>query len=562
MSLLGSIKSKVTSTYQDAKTAVVETAQDVKGAASEAATKVADTAGAAVDTVKETASSAVSTVKATASSAAAAVQETASSAATTVKAAAVTVETKAAAAAKHTYSTGANLARSAINAKLPTGVTNAFGAAAQPAVPTTQSQAQRNSAEINDKLSRGVTDWAVTDSDVKDVHKKLELLPDDQYRAQLGELKANGKLDTYISNMTPEARSAFLDQANRKGFIHGGQVKVPDGPLNPPKGPTLYDNKTDLPPEMREAISENNLGEAKQYDTRYSEYMDRYQGALREVKTPEEMRNLGHWAPKHPLGTEPGYENNTSDPLANKWADERITKTRGDKETRELASSKMFQMTGRQPAGDVFVEVEVGAKVQYTAKTGTTVGVGGKVEAQVGSESGGDIKASGTPHAGQSIGKNVKVAVNDKEAELEVKGHSVTKEGNKVEVKVKTLGGEREVGPVKVGAGAGPYGSLNPDEARSASGAHGKGEIEVDTGRGKVGAEVNGKAGVGIRGITADEAYESIRPGPGYWTDPSELQQGTPWSSLPAETRDRYTSHYGWSEGEWEKKRPKYTQPQ
>ena len=69
------------------------------------------------------------------------------------------------------------------------------------------------------------------------------------------------------------------------------------------------------------------------------------------------------------------------------------------------------------------------------------------------------------------------------------------------------------------------------------------------------------KGGFGVRGITSDEALESIRSGPGYWNDPAELQQGTSWKDLSLETRQRYEKHYGWSEKEWQSKVPNY-QPQ
>jgi hypothetical protein len=75
---------------------------------------------------------------------------------------------------------------------------------------------------------------------------------------------------------------------------------------------------------------------------------------------------------------------------------------------------------------------------------------------------------------------------------------------------------------------------------------------------GEVKVEAGGKVGVGIRGITKDEAYESLRSGPGYWNDPAELQQGKTWNDLPQETRERYEKHYGWTEKEWQGKLPKY----
>jgi hypothetical protein len=197
--------------------------------------------------------------------------------------------------------------------------------AAPPPPKDTFEAAKKAPVEINDRLSYKATDWAITDKDVKAVHDNLEALPPAEYKAQLETMQKDGKLGRYTSNMGDAEKKAFLEQAQRKGYVTGGQVKVPGGPLEPPKGPKLYDNKPELPKEVREVIQDQNLSAAKQYDKDYDAYMSRYCKALDKCDSAEKLRALGHWAPKHPLGKEPGYDaSNTSDPFANKWADERI----------------------------------------------------------------------------------------------------------------------------------------------------------------------------------------------------------------------------------------------
>ncbi|MCI0412179.1 hypothetical protein L0222_05165 [bacterium] len=421
-----------------------------------------------------------------------------------------------------------------------------------------QAKVDENAKQIKEKLSYGVTDLAVTDQDVKDVRDKLESLSPGEYKAQVERMSKDGVLQRYMDNMSDADKKGFLEQGAKKGYLNGGEVKVPDGPLNPPAGPTLYDNKPELPKEMRELISEQNLKGAAEYDKAYGQYMDRYKKELDNCKSPEEMRKLGHWAPKHPLGQEPGYANKAGDALADKWADERITKTRGDKEAREMAMEKMYKFTGRRPAGDVFVEVEANAKVEFVNSSKTGVSVGGKAGATVGTGDG--LRTSTTREDGvsQQVG-DFKVGGTERSKDGSVAGQAGYK-GSQVqvrddgtfEVKIKQGGGGKT-------AGYGPYASYNPNQADARFGAHASVNAEIGSDGGpKVKGEVGGKVGVGIRGITGDELYEGLRQGPGYWNDPAELQQGKSWNDLPKETQERYQKHYGWSEKEWQGKLPKY----
>ncbi len=419
-----------------------------------------------------------------------------------------------------------------------------------------------NAKYIKEKLSYGVTDLAVTDKDVKDVKEKLDTLPPADYKAQIERMQKDGVLGRFTDNMGDTEKKEFLEQAAKKGYLNGGEVKVPDGPLNPPSGPVLYDNKTDLPKEMRGLISEQNQKAAAEYDKSYGQYMDRYKKALDECKSPEDMRKLGHWVPKHPLGQEPGYANKAGDEFADKWADERITKTHGDKEAREMAMEKMYKFTGRRPAGDVFVEMEVNAKVEYSTKAKGGVSVGGKAGVTLGTGDGvrtsvkgegGVSKEAGPLKGGVTVRTDGSVAgtAGFETTDKKVGGQVQVRDDGTIEVKVKQGGNKN--------GGYGPYASYNPSQADARFGAHAnaKGEVGVENGA-KVKGEVGGKVGFGVRGITGDELYESMRQGPGYWNDPAELQQGKSWNDLPQETQDRYQKHYGWSEKEWQGKLPNY----
>ena len=422
-----------------------------------------------------------------------------------------------------------------------------------------QSKIDQNAKEIKEKLSYGATDWAVTDKEVKEVHDKLNSLSPNEYKAQIEQMKKDGVLDRYTSNMGDAEKKAFLEQGVDKSYLNGGPVKVPDGPLNPPAGPTMYENKKDLPEEVRQVISDHNLGAAKEYDAQYSKYMDRFNGELDKCKNPEDMRKLGHWAPKHPMGQEPGYDNHVGDKFADKWANERFDKTHGDKAAREKAMEKMYQFTGRRPAGDVFVEMEANAKVEVQTRGKTSFGVGGKAGMTAGTGDGVRTSVTAEPGASQEVGP-VKFAGGVRTKDGQVSGsvgvngnEAKVKEDGTFEVKVNQSGDKKKA--------YGPYASYNPGQADARFGAYAtkKGEVGIPGESGaKLKGEVGGKVGFGIRGITGDEVAEALKDGPGYWNDPAELQQGKSWQDLPQETRDRYSKHYGWSEKEWESKLPKY----
>jgi hypothetical protein len=414
-----------------------------------------------------------------------------------------------------------------------------------------------NAKQIKEKLSYSVTDWAVTDKEVKEVHDKLDTLSPAEYKAQIDRMQKDGVLGRYIDNMGDKEKKAFLDQGVGKGYLNGGQAKVADGPANPPAGPTLYDNKKDLPRDMRQLISDTNLESAKQYDGEYSKYMDRYNKELDKCKNPEDMRKLGQWAPKLPLGQEPGYSNARGDEFADKWAGERYRKTYGDKAAREHAMEKMFNFTGRRPAGDVFVEGELNAKVEYhtpgktgagyTVKAGGTAGTGDGVKGGLNSES----------QASQEFGP-VKVGTQVKHKDGKWSG-SVGVMGNEVKAKQDgTVEVKANLVPTSKDHAYGPYGSYNPSQADARFGAYATEKAEMGVAGGKVKAEVGGKVGFGIRGITAGEVEEALKDGPGYFNDPVELRSGKSWNDLPKETQERYNKHYGWSEKEWQGKLPKY----
>ena len=422
-----------------------------------------------------------------------------------------------------------------------------------------QAKIDQNAKEIKEKLSYGATDWAVTDKEVKEVHDKLNSLPPAEYKAQIEQMKKDGVLDRYTSNMGDQEKKAFLEQGVDKNYLNGGPVKVPDGPLNPPAGPTMYENKKELPQEVRQVISDQNLANAKEYDAQYSKYIDRYNVELDKCKNPEEMRQLGHWAPKHPLGQEPGYSNHVGNPFADKWANERIDKTHGDKAAREKAMEKMYQFTGRRPAGDVFIEVEGNAKVEIQTRGKTSFGVGGKAGMTAGTGDGIRTSTTAEPQTAQEVGPvkfggSVRTKDGQVAGSVGVNGNEAkVKEDGTLEVKLNQSGDKKKA--------YGPYASYNPSQADARFGAYAtkKGEMGFGESGAKVKGEVGGKVGFGIRGITGDEVAEALKDGPGYWNDPAELQQGKSWNDLPPEARDRYSKHYGWSEKEWESKLLKYT---
>ena len=139
-----------------------------------------------------------------------------------------------------------------------------------------------------------MTDWAVTDSDVRAVHENDDMSPE-QYQETMQRLNNDGYLDTYVGNMNADARSDFLSQATDKGYVdvkEGQSYDVPEGAPKPPDSPDLYRHNESLPSSVREAIHDENVANFNEYKGEYR-YIDDYSSQVMSASSPEEIREMG-----------------------------------------------------------------------------------------------------------------------------------------------------------------------------------------------------------------------------------------------------------------------------
>jgi hypothetical protein len=396
--------------------------------------------------------------------------------------------------------------------------------------------------QIQQSLSRNVTDWAVTDTDVRNVHSQLDRLSPADYRATMQRMERDGILSRYIDNMDESSRTSFLRQAANNGYIQRSPAgDAPNGQFNPPAPPPLLANDGALPSSVREAIHDHNVGMASRYNDRYEQYIQRYSDAVMQAPNAAAIRLIGPPVARNRIA-EPGLESNHPDQqrLQLDWFDRVHANAPHEATGYHAISDRIHDLTGMRRPGDVWLHYQVSGTYNHADDHGNFgVELDGRVSTEQGFETpeiqGTSEVSAGPVNLGVGVGEsgsgNAGFEVERGLTEGETMGTGISADSDgTVEA---TLGVDRNLGS---------YSSYNPRTAEMEGGVRYQREIGN--------YEVEARAGIGVRGITEAEALAAVN-GPGVFGTPPELQAGQRWDSLPERQREMYVV-LGWTRNEWD----------
>lgn len=221
--------------------------------------------------------------------------------------------------------------------------------------------------DIKSCLSKDWKDWAITDAEVRQVHARLEGLPPADYRKMMDRMDRSGLLEKYLEEATPEARQAFLAQAERKGYVATRPAeKASPGPGSPPDGAIFFVPELKLPDAVRGVIFGANITAANNYHAAYDAYLGRYRQEVMQTQSLDELRALGE--PKDALGV--SHQLTSADPdykrVQAQWARAQRP-PRTDALTRKAIEDRRRDLTGEARAGSLRLKQENEAKVELGA---------------------------------------------------------------------------------------------------------------------------------------------------------------------------------------------------
>ncbi|NTX17654.1 hypothetical protein HUA74_22725 [Myxococcus sp. CA051A] len=384
------------------------------------------------------------------------------------------------------------------------------------------------SSELQARLTRGLGDWAVSDTDVKTVHTLLGQLPPAAYRATLDWMEREGLLKTFLTEQDPGARESFLKQAEAKGVLQRLAGEPASGPLGYPGKPEFLRNDAALPESLRHAVSEHAVAAGRAFHAAHAAYLGRYAQAVEDAPGLPELRKLG--APRDA-----------------RLPDSVLGLDRRDPEREAYAKQWRLAVGAPTSTNWVYQAINARQRALLGERTGGTLALKGKAELTQG-----NLKLGGEAQV-------------DSRGKVDLKGLSgVELKGGPVGLKVTqdTKGGfqsemKLDLGLVKVsqvsdgelkvslGVGklAGSYTTLNLKEARFGGGVFAQVE--------EAGNKAEVRLGFDMKGLTAQRAKEAVdRQHVGLFDEPPELGRGQSWDALPESKRERYVRN-GWNREEW-----------
>jgi hypothetical protein len=391
--------------------------------------------------------------------------------------------------------------------------------------------------KIREHLRTGLTDWAVTDGDVRRVHEQLDRLPPKDYRQTMERMDRDGLLEKYVKELGPEAKQAFLTQAEQKGVVSREVVgKVNPAPCDPPPGPVFYRNDPKLPPCVRELVHEKSLETKQAYYDAHAAYVQRYAERVMKANTLGEIRALGE--PVGPLPVhEPGVSG--SHPEVKRFQKDWAQVSSADTRSRAYiaVSNRVADLQGTARPGSLQLKAEVEVKgelmgVGFKGGTGVTLTQDGQVRGE--GLKGGVEKALPGPL------KDVKVGV-EGSSSGSTKG-TVEVKARGVELVADTEGSARADVPASGAMGA--YAETNGHEGTFGGGATFKYQPGPET-------EAKVSVGVSMQGARPERAQDVASRQQGTLFGPlPELDQRLPWEAIPPERRERMQRD-GWSAEQW-----------
>ena len=390
---------------------------------------------------------------------------------------------------------------------------------------------ERTYTRIRELMTRSITDPAISDADVSKVTQLLDRLSPEQYRQTLQRMDQDGVLAKYITEMEPEHRQAFLQQAARKGYVQ--TVALPPAPRgwgNPPNPPIPYRNDPNLPAPIRQAIHDQTVDGLNRYNRAYGRYMERYRQAVENSPTVTDIRRMGpparYFYREHPGLIEPGVTR--SHPDYQKFLNDRIDRWDSSIDMSHLfrihheIANKVSKLNGRRPAGDVWFKAQITRKgAQMGIRLSSERGVELENPAFTQSTRKGPFEVGGEIATGGQVKGSVRIGPKDGP------GAQVSTDGN-----VELTGPKIEE--------VQPYAFYNPTNQEFGEG------VKI----GMKGTELQFE--IGMRGISPEEVRAAIDPSSlGFFDIPPELNQGIHWNDLPESTRNHYHNILGWTEEEW-----------
>ncbi|MFP2911325.1 hypothetical protein ACLESD_41140 [Pyxidicoccus sp. 3LFB2] len=383
-------------------------------------------------------------------------------------------------------------------------------------------------AGIRSHLTRSLTDWAVTDGDVKAVHVALGTLQPGAYRAALERMERDGLLGEYTKAQNPDTRKAFLEQAESKGMLQRRKGEAPAGPLGYPAQPDFFRNDARLPESMRGAVNAHAIDAGAAFYKAHSEYLDRYVDAANGAKSLQELHVLGE--PRAAYLKETVLDLEWKDPTRKAFETEwrnGIGKPESTNRAYQTVSARQRELTGERPGGSIRTH----GKAELTHQ-GFKLGTEAHVDTR------------------GKVGLKGELGVATRGGPLGIDITRDTAGSTKVETKL-NLGpvelSHASDGEVKVGLGVGKYAqafvSLNRETAEFGGG--------VSAELGAEGNKAAAEAGFSMKGLSATRAHEAFdKHHRGVFASPPELAAGTAWDALPEQQRVSYARD-GWDPGRW-----------
>lgn len=241
----------------------------------------------------------------------------------------------------------ANAPPSSSEGSLTAGQLALMGPAKRPDTPKLETVYQ----QIQASLTWGLDNLVVNKDDVRTVHDRLDALTPADYRKVMDRMDGAGLLEKYLDAASPEARQAFLAQAERKGYVETRPAeKALPAPGSPPDGAVFFVPKLGLPDPVREVIFGANITAANNYHAAYDAYLERYRQEAMRAGSLDELRNLGE--PKDALGV--SHQLTSADPdykrVQAQWARAQRP-PRTEALTRKAIEDRRRDLTGEARAG-------------------------------------------------------------------------------------------------------------------------------------------------------------------------------------------------------------------
>ena len=405
-------------------------------------------------------------------------------------------------------------------------------------------QADAAWADLEKLLRTDWKDWSITHADRRQVHERLERLPDAAYRRTLARMEEAGLLARYLEPeaMGEPAVRAFLNQAARKGVVsREPPLPAPSAAASPPAGPVFHGNDAALPESLRRVIHGANLEAKRAYVEAHEAYVRRYTEEVGRKGSPLELRELG--PPVSPFSlSEPGVTASHPDARALRASWARVSVPDATARAYEAVAARLQTLASRRQAGTLQVRQEVEAAV-------------GRGEARVKTSREDTLTLqgthTGTPKEGVELGAHgVKAEVmRDASGALQTKGSLDLGGGG---VSADSEGKVRLELAVPGHRGVGAYAEFNSREGTFGGGVSVEREVP--------GARARVEYGVTLQGARPERAGDIASREPGTVFGPlPELERGVAWEALPAGRRERMVRD-GWSAGSWaqalERRRP------